>query len=236
MKKNLHFYFVCALFALFFSACETHKTAILTPEIPDKYVDRQGFTTQNVDSVAVTFGFLFSTREHLVFEVGVDNKTDDSLQIDPTEFYYVAQSLTNSTLWSSARRALSMNQVMLKINERADSRRATATALWIVGLALTIAADVAANDNQDFKDYSFSVNVGTDLTLNWADALISNKLSERDARAHLEKTYFYPKTIGRSGHQIGTVYFPRLDTARRLRFNFRIKDRDFETPFLQTIR
>ncbi len=236
MKKNLHFYIFCALFALLFSACETHRTAVLTPEIPDKYVDREGFTTQNIDSVAVTFGYLFSTRDHLVFEVEVDNKTADSLQIDPTAFYYMAQSLTDSAVWTSPRRALNMNQVMLKIKERADSRRATATALWIVGMALTIAADVSANDNQEFKDYSFSINVGTDLTLNWADALISNKLSERDARGHLEKTYFYPKIVGQSSKHIGTVYFPRNDMARRLRFNFKVKDRDFETPFLQKIR
>ena len=235
MKKALHLFIVLSLF---FASCTTQRIAVLKPDVPSQYIDREGFTTQKGNKLDVTFGYLFSTKDHLVFEVEVHNNDADSLTIDPQQFYYQAHSMFDSTLYSSPVYAHSFTRVLFSFDEQARQARRTATIVWLVSVGAAIALDVAANSDTrtNFRDYSFSANFGTDMTINYFDALLFNSMSKKDARRRLESSFLYPRTIAKSERHIGTVYFPRSDNAGKLKFNFKVGKQDFETVFKQEIK
>ena len=238
MKKSVHY--LC-LISLFFTSCATQYSAVLTPDLPTQYVDAQGFATQKSDSLAVTFGYLFSTKDYLVFEVEVRNNTLDALTIDPQAFSYRAYDTTDSMSYSSPIKAHSFDRVLTTFDDRARQARRTATVITLVSIATVIAIDVAAHNhyaksNVRYNDYSTSANFVTDVSLNYFDAMIYNTLSRKEARKGLERSFLYPTTIGKSGRHIGTVYFPRNDNAPKLTFNFKVGEQDFETTFKQQVR
>ena len=242
MKKSLQY---LSFISLFFTSCMTQHLAVLTPDLPTQYVDSQGFATQKSDSLAVTFGYLYSTKDYLVFEVEVHNNTLDTLTIDPQAFSYRAYEATDSTLYTSPIKAHSFDRVLETFDERGRQVRRTATVITLVSIAAVIAIDVAAHNHYAktkssvapvYNDYSASTNFVTDVSFNYFDALIYNTLSKKEARKGLERSFLYPKTIGKSGKHIGTVYFPRNDNAPKLTFNFKVGEQDFETTFKQQVR
>ena len=238
MKKSLPYLsFIC----LFFTACVTQHIAVLTPDLPTQYVDAQGFATQKSDSLAVTFGYLYSTKDYLVFEVEVRNNTLDILNIDPQQFSYRTYEAADSTNYSSLIKAHSFDRVLATFDDRAREARRTATAITLISIGAVIAIDVATQNysvrNAPLRnDYSASAQFVTDVSLNYFDALIYNTLSRKEARKGLERSFLYPVTIGKSGKHIGTVYFPRNDNAPKLTFNFKVGEQDFETTFKQQVR
>ena len=240
MKKSLHY--LCFI-SLFFTSCATQYSAVLTPDLPTQYVDAQGFATQKSDSLAVTFGYLYSTKDYLVFEVEVRNNTLDTLTIDPQQFSYRAYDTTDSMSYSAPIKAHSFDRVLTTFDDRARQVRRTVTVITLVSIAAVIAIDVAAqkhyaktNTAPVRNDFSTSANFVTNVSFNYFDAMIYNTLSRKEARKGLEKSFLYPTTIGKSGKHIGTVYFPRNDNAPKLMFNFKVGEQDFETTFKQQVR
>ncbi len=240
MKKFLQY--LCFIF-LFFTSCMTQHLAVLTPDLPTQYVDAQGFATQKSDSLAITFGYLYSTKDYLVLEVEVRNNTSETLTIDPQQFSYRAYDTTDSMSHSSPIKAHSFDRVLATFDERARQVRRTATVITLVSIAAVIAIDVAAQ-NQAAKtnaapvrhDFNTSANFVTNVSFNYFDAMIYNTLSRKEARKGLERSFLYPKMIEKSGKHIGTVYFPRNDNAPKLAFNFKVGEQDFETTFKQQVR
>ena len=242
MKKSLHY---LSFIFLFFTSCATQYSAVLTPDLPTQYVDAQGFATQKSDSLAVTFGYLYSTKDYLVFEVEVRNNTLDALTIDPQQFSYRAYDTTDSMNYSSPIKAHSFDRVLTTFDDRARKARRTATVITLISVAAVIAIDVAAHNHYAktkssvvpvYNDYNTSARFVTDVSLNYFDALIYNTLSKKEARKGLERSFLYPKTIEKSGRHIGTVYFPRNDNSPKLMFNFKVGEQDFETTFKQQVR
>ena len=240
MKKSLHY---LTFISLFFTSCATQYSAVLTPDLPTQYVDAQGFATQKSDSLAVTFGYLYSTKDYLVFEVEVHNNTLETLTIDPQAFSYRAYDTTDSMSYSSPIKAHSFDRVLTTFDDRARQVRRTATVITLVSIAAVIAIDVAANQRNSRlnaasirSDYGLSSSFVTNVSFNYFDAMIYNTLSRKEARKGLERSFLYPKTIEKSGRHIGTVYFPRNDNAPKLTFNFKVGEQDFETTFKQQVR
>jgi hypothetical protein len=233
MKKPLHLLFILSLFVV---SCTTQRMAVLNPDIPDKFVDREGFTTQKTDSVDVTFGYLFSTKDHLVFEVSVKNNGSDSLLVQPQDFSFQSVSFLDSTQLSSPFTAQSFPQIVKKLDERARERNIKAAIVMLAVVATVVAVDVATNNNSYHRDFSYSINTGLDLSYNFFDAMIYNQLSKKEALKGLERSFMFPRKIGKSESHIGVVYFPRYDNATKLLFNFRVSANDFKTMFKQTIK
>jgi hypothetical protein len=234
MKKLLHLFFILPIFLI---SCSTQRIAVLKPDVHEKYVDREGFTTQKSDSLDVTFGYLFSTKDHLVFEVSVKNNGSDSVLVSPQDFHYQSVSFLDSNQLSSASYAQSFLQIKQKLDERARERNIKAAIAIIAVVATVVAVDVATSSttHTSYRDYSFSVNTGVDLSFNFFDAMIYNQLSKKEAIKGLERSLMFPRKIGKSEYHLGAVYFPRYDTATKLLFNFKAGGQDFKTLFKQTI-
>ena len=240
MKKSLQ---LLAFICLFFTSCATQHVVLLKPQLPSQYLDSEGFTTKKTDSLAVTFGYLFNTKDYLVFEVEVLNNTSDALTIDPQALSYRAHGTVDTTLFSSPVKAHSFDRVLENFDNHARQARRTATIIWLVGVGALVAVDVASikgqsrsNVRYDNYNYSYTARLGVDLTANYFDAMIFNSLSKKEARYRLERSFLAPKTLAKSGKHIGTVYFPRNDTASKLTFNFKVGEQDFETTFKQEVR
>jgi hypothetical protein len=236
MKKPLHLFFVLSLFIV---SCSTQRIAVLKPDVHEQYVDREGFTTQKSDSLDVTFGYLFSTKDHLVFEVSVKNNGSDSVLVRPQDFHYQSVSFLDSSQLSSPLYAQSFQQIKQKLDERARERNIKAAIAVIAVVATVVAIDVAtsssSNTPTNYRDYSFSVNTGIDLSFNFFDAMIYNQLSKKEAIKGMQRSFMFPRKIGKSEYHLGAVYFPRNDTATKLLFNFKAGGQDFKTLFKQTI-
>jgi hypothetical protein len=237
MKKLLHLFFLLPIFLV---SCSTQRIAVLKPDVQEQYVDREGFTTQKSDSLDVTFGYLFSTKDHLVFEVSVKNNGSDSVSVSPQDFHFQSVSLLDSNQLSSPLYAQSFIQITQKLDERARERNIKAAIAIIAVVATVVAVDAATNSNSstrhtNYKDYTFSINTGIDLSYNFFDAMIYNNLSKKEAITGLERHFMFPRKIGKSEYHLGAVYFPRYDTATKLLFNFKAGGQDFKTLFKQTI-
>jgi hypothetical protein len=237
MKKFAHILF---FISLFLTACSVPKIAVLEPNIPTQYVDKEGFTTQKSDSLDVTFGYLFSTKDHLVFEVAVKNNGSEPVSINAENFAYQDISYGDSSQLSSPVFAHSFNQIINQWNERTRQKNLKAVGITLAVIATLIVVDdvlsSGSSSHGHYNDYSFSRNVGVDLGFNIFDAMIYNHLSKKEAKNRLENSYLFPKTIGKSERHIGAVYFPRKDNARQLLFNFKVGDKDFKTAFSQSIK
>jgi hypothetical protein len=236
MKKLLHLFFLLPVFLI---SCSTQRIAVLKPDLHDKYVDREGFTTQKSDSLDVTFGYLFSTKDHLVFEVSVKNNGSDSVFVSPQDFHFQSVSFLDSNQLSSPLYAQTFKQIKQKLDERARERNIKAAIAIVAVVATVVAIDAATNSSsntpRNFQDYSFSVNTGIDLSFNFFDAMIYNQLSKKEAVKGMERSFMFPRKIGKSEYHLGAVYFPRYDNATKLLFNFKAGGQDFKTLFKQTI-
>lgn len=235
MKKPLH---ILLLLCLFWVSCTTQRIAQLTPNVPKEYVDKDGFTLQKSDSLDVTFGYLFSTPDYLVFEVTVKNKGMDSVLVDPQTFSMQPQSFIDSATPPQPLSAHSFKQIVEKLNEasRKATLKATIITLVIVASAIAIDASINKHTKPRYRDYSFAVRTGVDLSFNYFDAMIYNQLSKKAAREGLKQSLMFPQKIGAGQAHIGTVYFPRYDNATQLMFNFKTAEQDFKTLFSQRIK
>jgi hypothetical protein len=237
MKKVFLF---SLILTIFFSACETPRIALLKPSVPEQYIDREGFVTQKSDSLDVTFGYLFSTPDHLVFEVSVKNKSTDSVRVHPASFSFEPTNFSDSTKNVSTFSAQSFTQITDKLDERVRKRHLKTAAVIIVAVVAVVAVDKSLTKHNKrtprvYNDYSFAVNTGVNLTFNYFDAVMYNQLSKKEARAGLQRSLMFPRKIGPSESHIGVVYFPRCDVAKEMMFNFKTDGHDFKTLFTQKI-
>ena len=239
MKKNVYLFSLVSM--LFLAACSTPKVAVLTPNIPTQYLDREGFATQKSDSLDVTFGYLFSTKDHLVFEVAVKNKSNENVRLDPTDFSFQSVSLLDSNNLSEPTHAHSFAQVTKILDDRVRERNIKTAVVVLAVVATVVAIETSSRSNASprssrYNDYSFATNLTADLSFNFFDAMIYNHLSKREAKKGLERTLMFPRTLAPSESHIGTVYFPRNDAAKQLLVNFKVNGQDFKTLFQQTIQ
>jgi hypothetical protein len=232
MKKILHFLFILPLFL---ASCSIQRIAVLKPDIPTQYLDKEGFATQKSDNLDVTFGYLYSTQDHLVFEVSAKNKGLDSVQIEPQDFAFQYVPFLDTSQLSSPFHAQTFEQITNKWDERARQKNIKTAVVVLAVIATAVAIDRASHKNYRHNDYSFAVNLGSNLSYNFFDAMIVNQLSKKDAKRGLEKSLMFPRKIGPSETHIGVVYFPRCDNATQLLFNFKMGENDFKTLFKQTI-
>ena len=240
MKKNVYLFGLVSL--LFLAACSTQRVAVLTPNIPTQYLDREGFATQKSDSLDVTFGYLFSTKDHLVFEVDVKNKSDKEVYLDPKDFSFQSVSMLNFSGFSAPSHAHTFAEVTKILDDRVRERNIKAAVVVLAVVATVVAVDAASKNHSSSRpsvrnnDFSFATNMATNFSFNFFDALIYNHLSKREAKMGLERTLMFPRVLAPSQSHIGTVYFPRNDAAKQLLFNFKVGDQDFKTMFRQTIQ
>ncbi len=237
MKKIVQ---LCLILSISLTACETQRIAVLQPQIPSQYLDKEGFATQKSDSLDVTFGYLFSTKDHLVFEVSVKNNSADSLVVEPQDFSFQTVSPTDSTVVSPPFSAQSYTDITRKWDERRRDRNVKTTIIVLAVIATAIAIDQTSSSRSvrrsDFSSANTLTNLTADLSFNFFDAMIHNHLSKKEAIRGLEKNLMFTQKIGPKESHIGTVYFPRSDDAQQLLFNFKMGDKDFKTLFKQRIR
>ena len=234
MKQPL--YLLLAL-SLFCASCTTQRIVQLTPDVPKQYVDKDGFTLQKSDNLDITFGYLFSTKDYLVFEVTVKNKGVDSVFVNPQNFTFQPMPFLDSATNPTPISAHFYKQIIAKLNENARKVAVKATVISLAVVASAIAIDIAVNKNRTprYRDYNFAVRTGVNLSFNYFDAMIFNQMSKKEARNGLKRSLMFPQKIGKEQAHIGTVYFPRYDNANQLLFNFKTAGQDFETMFRQTI-
>lgn len=234
MKTSLYFFLTLFLFA---ASCTTQRIAQLTPDVPKQYVDKDGFTLQKTDNLDITFGYLFSTKDYLVFEVTVKNKGVDSVLVDPQNFSFQPMSFLDSSANPNPINAHSYKQIATQLNENARKAALKATAISLAVVASAFALDAAVNQKitPRYRDYNFAVRTGINLSFNYFDAVIYNQISKKEARDGLKRSLMFPQKIGTEQAHIGTVYFPRFDNAKQLLFNFKTAGQDFETMYKQTI-
>ncbi|MBL7813660.1 MAG: hypothetical protein JNL70_01555 [Saprospiraceae bacterium] len=238
MKRNVLFLLTLAYLGVFFNGCMPPRTAILTPQIPEKYLDKDGFAMQKSDSIDVTFGYLFSTQDYLVFEVSVKNNSTDSAYVDASQFTYYAASAKDTSHQIRYFKAHSIDQITEKLKERVRERNVKTAILVLATVAAVAAVESKSQKNRSprYRDYSWSIRTGVDLSFNYFDAVMFSQLTKKEARKGLEKSVMLPKKIGAGETHIGAVYFPRFDAAKELTFNFYTEGRDFVTIFKQKLQ
>ena len=246
MKKT---YTLLAFVLLIFTACNVTKVAVLKPDVPPQYLAADGFTTQKADSLSVTFGFLYSTPSHLVFDVEVINRTGKPVKINPQNFYYQAQDAFDSTQWHAPMRALSELRLMADVDahiKNAKRAMTTRTILTVVGVVASVALEVALTHNVSRNDRSntnFAIHeafyVAREITTYDYFNALAKHVDDADylerTRTNLGKSLFREIETSDSTAHFGTVYFPRNDAAKTFRFNFKIDSLDFPTNFKQRI-
>lgn len=234
MKKAL---LLLLILSIFLGSCTTQRIAVLKPNVPEQYVDKDGFVTQKSDSIDVTFGHLFSTQDYLVFEVAVKNNSSNSVRVNPEDFSFQPMPFLDSVPLSMPIYAQSFAQITSQLNARVREKRIKSTILVLAVVAAAVAVDASANKHTPhrYRDYSFAIRTGVDLSFNYFDAVAFSQLSKKEARKGLERSLLFPRTIAPSESHIGTVYFPRFDNAKELLFNFKTDEQDFKTLFKQTL-
>jgi hypothetical protein len=162
MKK---FALLFITFTFFLASCATQRIAVLKPDISAQYLDREGFATQKSDNLDVTFGYLFSTQDHLVFEVSVKNKGTDSVRVQPEEFAFQEVSMMDSTQVSVPFKAHSLTQITRKWDERTRDRNIKTAVVLLAVVATAIAIDRSSNTKtRSRNDFYFSRNLGANLS------------------------------------------------------------------------
>ena len=234
MKKAL---LLLLILAVFFGSCTTQRIAVLKPNVPEQYLDKDGFVTQKSDSLDVTFGYLFSTQDYLVFEVAVKNNSSDSVRVNPQNFSFQPMLTSDSTQISMPIYAHSFTQITSQLNARVREKHIKSTIIVLAVVAAAVAVEASANKHTPhrYRDYSFAIRTGVDLSFNYFDAVAFSQISKKEARKGLEGSLMFPLTIGPAEPHIGTVYFPRFDNAKELLFNFKTNEQDFKTLFKQTL-
>jgi hypothetical protein len=235
MKKTHHLLLVLMLYI---SACTTQRISVLNPNVPAQFVDTEGFVTQKSDSLDVTFGFLFSTKDHLVFEVNVKNKSKDSILVEPMDFSFQPIPSLDSANGSKPFAAQSFRQISRILDERVHQARVKTAVIVLATVVTIVAVDAAAHKlkSKRYRDYSYTYHPGIHFSYNYFDAVLYHQINKREARKGVERHFMFPKKLAPEESYIGTVYFPRFDNASTLLFNFKTDGQDFKTLFSQTIK
>lgn len=234
MKKSL---LLLLILSIFFGSCTTQRIAVLKPNVPEQYLDKDDFVTQKSDSIDVTFGYLFSTQDYLVFEVAVKNNSSDSVRVNPQNFSFQPILASDSTQILMPIFAQSFAQITTQLNARVREKNIKSTILVLAVVVAAVAVEASANKHTPhrYRDYSFAIRTGVDLSFNYFDAVAFSQISKKEARKGLERSLLFPRMIAPTESHIGTVYFPRFDNAKELLFNFKTGEQDFKTFFKQTL-
>ena len=239
MKK---FPILIILTLLAFSCAMPRVITRLSPDSVQGHYElgREYITLEN-DSITVELGFDGFHGESMVFDFVVINQTPASLQLNPSEFYYVQlDSALADTTKLPPRMAYHPERILHRYDESIKSRQEEKTANTILGfldagisLIANTTAFIATEDPGYVVDAVFS-------TLGTASHYVANDQMIKQDLVHIgEEKEIIKGELFRAGELPpgkavnGYVYFPRNSNADCLMFCFPLEDQLFQFVYNQ---
>ena len=211
---------------------------VLNPEVEFINDEKQtGVITLNSEEVSFSCDFLQSTRYDLIFEINIENTSEDSVYIIPDEYYYEAiddygKAYIKEYAYDPENLVFELEATIERDRKRAKTEK---TLGWIYFGVQTLAAVTSlANDYEGAAAY-YAVDAGLNLA--------GSQIAAKEVEQHVvylegERDFFENAAIRESilppGKSItGVVIFPRFDQADRMAFNFDIAGSRFEIVYGQ---
>ncbi len=135
--------------------CQDNNDHILVPgESENVFVDRgQEFTYQAKDEVYVSIGFNSHFNGEYIFDMTIDNQSDDTLEFDPADihlFRYNQDTLAEKRIYYALNPELVLDSIDNSIEERKDKVRNN-TLLSIFFGAIYVTSEIAGiNGDMDY--------------------------------------------------------------------------------------
>ncbi len=239
--KILHFFLF--LTALFLAACGAYQPAMvqLTPEDSNHQLALNKEVLElEKDGLSLTSTFLQSTEFDLLFQIEIENETDEEIRVRPEQFQYFALNPDGDIV--TDRYAFPPDDIVFELTEsierdRRAAKRASAMGWVFFGLNAIAATVSFASDNPEI-----GTGQAIDAGINLAAAQVERSAIKKHI-VHLEtERQFYDNaairdTVLAPGDSVeGLVIYPRLDEAYQLLFEFDLGERLFEITYKQEWR
>ncbi len=216
----------------------------LEPEAPEGHYEQgREYIPLNNDGINVELGFDGIYGEYLVFDlVVVNDRTDDTVVVNPLDFYYVTleSPFSDSSLFPP-RMAIHPERILHQYEqqlEEGDDRKEFNTILGVIdaglGLLMNTTAFVATENPGYIADAVFQT-LGTANYYVGNNRAIGAELNAiREEREIVREEIFRTIRIPPRGAASGYVYFPRYEDEGYLMFCFPAEDQMFQFVYNQT--
>jgi len=239
MKKRATF----LIATLVFASCTAPRVVTrLTPETPEGHYEmgREYISLSN-DSLFTELGFDGFHGKNLVFDFVVVNKTDRSLSVHPSDFYYVIlDSATADSSKLPQRMAIHPERILHHyqetLEERSTEKQVNSVLGFVdagIGMIVNTTAFFATEDPGYIADAIFGTlntaghYVAVDHQINRDITMISEE------KVIVQKEIFRNTTLPPGKVASGYIYFPWEDDARYLMFCFPVEDQLFQFVYHQ---
>jgi hypothetical protein len=179
---------------------------------------------ESPDGLQVALQYLHSTSAHLVFEVGVQNRSQENVLIDPLQISILPIGLDTISPLGSPISAVNPENELLRLDiqtNREEAEQSNDAAMELLSQGLNLASDIASSGQE--KDPEVQEREQADRQERRADyeytqAISEERLLSLDDRRHYWANYTLRKTTLKPGYEIrGTVFFPRQNSATFLK-------------------
>lgn len=227
------------------SSCNSTSFLTITP-VQVNGSGRNGHPTSlsyHPDSVEVQLGFVGYEPTGLIFEVEIGNDSSRPVLVSPEAFFYAPLDTALVTTASELRPRVAALDPELRLKQlavRLDQEAAKAEKVsWfeILATVSNVAEDIASIKKKETDDQVAERQERHRSTDDFFDAQRELHAQQADSlysQHHQVKTAALRKTKLKPGEYVrGYVYFPRTDTARRLRVVVFFDERPVAFDFTQ---
>ena len=247
MQKNLYPTYLLAMTTLLFllNACATPQfVSRLEPlDQTDRWMHgRQLIELPEDRGILVDLVFQKSTPEYLIFDINIQNRSQETVLVNPLDFSLEALNADRIPINAPLMVAYNPEVVLLDIDmqeSREIAHGQNSATLELISVALDAASDIAsigseedpAEREQELADRDAR---RVDYEIEQADReyRIGSLADQRDYWEHatLRKTSLDP------GYRLGgSLFFPRYDEASFFHFRGLVEGRDFQVVFQQRL-
>ncbi len=194
------------------------------------------------EGIEVELQFIQSTSNQLLFEVGITNRSDQKVYVDPSRFSIQLLSLDTLTPSGTPLFAFDPESQILRMDLQKSREQAEASndaALELIGQTLDIASDIASIGQE--KDPEVQAQEQADRAERRQDYENSEidreiRLQSLDDQRRYWSGYALRKTSLKPGYKMrGTVFFPRNNQARFMKVKLDIDSLVFEASYEQKL-
>jgi hypothetical protein len=215
----------------------------IVPEAPEGHYEQgREYIPLNNDGIEVELGFDGLNGDHMIFDVVVINRTTDTLNLSPLDFYYeVIDDPTADSSLFPARMAIHPDRIIIQYEqqlEEGEDQKELNTILGFIdaGIGLLASATAfAATENPGFIVDAVWQTLGTAGNYISNDRIIGEEIvSIREEQKIVKEEIFRPGQLPPGSVASGYVYFPRYEESGYLMFCIPAGNQLFQFVYNQT--
>lgn len=229
----MHYLFSFSLLIILVSSC-SFQSRIIPLTQNTEYVNERLIGIESNNRLQLKANFEGINDNHFIYYVSINNRSNQSIDIFPSDFYYTTN--TNTTKF----RALEYTTIVQGINNKIKFEQTTNTSVGSVQLANSIADLITAIADND-KDLSKEEKLKKDLNREQEANLNANIKSTNDEetirlyqlKEQLREFYLNPITLLPGQTYGGLIYFPKAQNRITNKFNitYSSNGNKIELPF-----